>query len=136
MGHRRGNSGVTEAEKEDTSFNDIKKALLNGNPEDDLERDNSSQGMVGPYSLQTIQNVINTESNASESNHISANRISNKHMNDFLRDRSSLDQIVDDEQTKTLKIIQEEYSKNLEVKQTEVKDFEFLQQRISDNFQT
>ena len=51
MGHRRGNSGITAADKEDTSFNDIKQALLNGNPEEDLERDNSSQGMVGPYSL-------------------------------------------------------------------------------------
>ena len=51
MGHRRGNSGITAGDKEDTSFNDIKQALLNGNPEEDLERDNSSQGMVGPYSL-------------------------------------------------------------------------------------
>ena len=42
---------MTGGDKEDTSFNDIKQALLNGNPEEDQERDNSSQGMVGPYSL-------------------------------------------------------------------------------------
>lgn len=124
LGHRRGTSGATAAEKEDTSFNDIKQALLNGNPEDDLDRDNSSQGMVGPYSLQTIQNVLNTESNVSDSKDISANRISIQKLNDCQRERYSIDQIMEDEQTNTLKIIQEEYnSKILEAESPKVRDF-------------
>ena len=66
--------------------------------------------------------MINTESNASESNHIGSNKIS-RNMNGLLKDRHSLDQIIDDEQTQTLKIIKEERPMILDKEQAKVEDF-------------
>ena len=66
--------------------------------------------------------MINTESNASESNHIGSNKIS-RNVNGFLKDRHSLDQIIDDEQTQTLKIIKEEKPIVSDKDQAKVEDF-------------
>ena len=66
--------------------------------------------------------MINTESNASESNHISANKLS-RNINGFFKDRHSLDQIIDDEHTQTLKIIKEEKSIIPYKEQAKVEDF-------------
>ena len=66
--------------------------------------------------------MINTESNASESNHIGSNKIS-RNMNGLLKDRHSLDQIIDDEQTQTLKIIKEEERIIPDKEQAKIEEF-------------
>ena len=63
----------------------------------------------------------------SDSKDISANRISIQKLNDCQKERYSIDQIMEDEQMKTLKIIQEEYnSKILEAESPKVRDFAML----------
>ena len=71
LGIRQDNSEITAVDKEDTSFSDIKQALLNPDEDQNLKNlehvdQTSATGMVDPYSLATIHNILNTESNMSE----------------------------------------------------------------------
>ena len=72
-------------DRDETSFNDIKQALLNGQHEDDHDQGLSSPGMVDPYSLQTIGNILNTESNISDLDIKSGKKVNAQYLNDFLR---------------------------------------------------
>ena len=90
LGLQQDNSETTIVAPDETSFNDIKQALLDGQPEDGRGRDEDNQGqdesgMVGPYSLPTITNILHTDSNASEPDHTSGQRVNAQYLNDFLR---------------------------------------------------
>ena len=115
---------------DETSFNDIKQALLNGQLEDDQGQ--SASEMVDPYSLQTLTNILNTDSNVSEADFKSGRRVNAQYLNDFMRDRQRhSDGRTGEEESKTNSVAHYEYGGNaLDIEFPEAKHFaEFEQQR-------
>ena len=126
LGYRQDNSEVTLVDKDETSFNDIKQALLNSKVDTDHDQGQSSPGMVDPYSLQTIHNILNTESNLSDVDLKSGQRVNAQYLNDFLRgypQSSDMRASEEEEGAKTLRIMNDEYSMTLDMEFPAVKDF-------------